>query len=541
MIDDKLLNAYVGELEAMRVHGRELAQAYPDIAARLDIGPRRSRDPHVERIVESSAFLAARLRMMIDSRAAELPMTLLSMLAPTLIEPVPSMALVELQGGTEQQVVPRGAKFDYQVEGQAMICFSTTMEVVAAPLSLRLRRFNPPGNFADGIGVRLNGKPPATLTLCLGNNELSGATLVDALSESLGGIQVVQPNGDETMIAPNQIRFHGFTPREAALPIRSSSHQAHRLLVEFMAFPGKFRFVSLQGAPLTNGTEVRFLFSRHIALPDVLVPGLITVNRMPVINLWPASATPFEVTGNQLDYPVRVDTQRYRIVECHSVENVDMYGPDNDKAVRLDPLLAFGEVNDTAIRWGTRRTVSRTGNDVMLYFKGLDYQMLGQHRLLMAPLVLASNGELASRARARERLHPAEGLGDWRVAVATPPSPYRAPMIDTEAMSTLIGYLRSNVSSLTNAAGQGSLQHYLRQFPGSGEASWINAIGGVMARPMATLRHGYPQPGLGIFIGFDPARARTASRYLVKRVLTELYDSQRSLNRVEDVVMVAIE
>jgi len=69
LLDNRLLSAYVAELTALRSHGREFAEAYPDIASRLDIGERQSRDPQVERVVESSAFLAARLRRMIEESA----------------------------------------------------------------------------------------------------------------------------------------------------------------------------------------------------------------------------------------------------------------------------------------------------------------------------------------------------------------------------------------------------------------------------------------------------------------------------------------
>ena len=62
------------------------------------------------------------------------------------------------------------------------------------------------------------------------------------------------------------------------------------MLTEFIVFPEKFRFVSLSGVPLANGTEIRFLFSRPLALPPAPPDDLITVNRVPVVNLWPTAA-----------------------------------------------------------------------------------------------------------------------------------------------------------------------------------------------------------------------------------------------------------
>ena len=540
MIDQKLLSAYVSELEALRAHGQELAEAFPDIAARLDIGARRSRDPHVERLVESAAFLAARLRMLVEEQSAELPMALLSMLAPTLLEPVPAMAIVQLQGGTEAQRVARGTRFDHRFAGHALVCLSTTMDVTAAPLSVQVRRLAPQGNHPDGIAVRLSGSAPVTLDLFVGNNAANAAILMDALTDDLAAIEVVQPGGAGSLtLPPSNLRMRGFARREAALPARSTGHQAHRLVTEFMVFPEKFRFVSLPHEPgFASGTEIRFLFSKPLPLARDLPHDLMAVNCVPVVNLWATSATPLDISGKQLDYPVRADAQRYRIVECHSVEEVHLYEPGGGQPVRLDPMLATGDIGHTEIRWGTRRAVSRAGGEVMLFFQGLDYRTLGQQTYLATPRVLASNGDLPRRGRVGERIHPVEGLGDWQASLASVPTSYRPAIVQSEAMRSLIGYMQSSVTSLAAADHRGILRHYLRQFPGSDGAAWIDAIGRVAVRPFATMRGGFPQPGLRAFVAFDPTKARTASRNTVRRVLTELLDSQRGLNRVEEVRVV---
>lgn len=539
MIDDKLLNAYVNELEALRVHGRELAERFPDIAARLDIGPRRSRDPHVERVVESAAFLAARLRMLVESQAAELPMTLLTMIAPILLDPVPPMAIVQFAGGAEMQRVPRGTRLDHHSGDQALVCLSTTMDTTVAPYSIHATRLAAQGNYADGISLRIAGQPPPTLQLFLGDSSVTSTALIDALAEDLAVVEVVQGDGTGYAAAsPRQLRLRGFLAQEAALPVRAEAHQAHRIVTEFLVFPEKFHFASLGDLPFRNGTEIRLRFSRPLAFGPELPGDLVTVNRVPAVNLWRTSATPIEINGRQLEYPVRADAHRYRGVECHAVEEVHLYG-NSGAPVRLDPILASGDVAETDIRWGTRRAVSHAGAELMLYFQGLDYRTLGRDAYLAAPRVLASNGDMARRGRVGERLYPVSGLGDWRAALASVPTNYRPALVQPEAMRTLVGYMRSSVSSLASTGRRSPLRHYLRQFSGGEEAAWIDAIGGVAVRSFASLRGGFPQPGVRAYVSFDRSRARASSRTLVKRVLGELFDSQRGLNRVEEVVVVA--
>ena len=538
MIDRALLNSYVGELEALRVHGRELAESYPDVAARLDIGPRRSRDPHVERLIESAAFIAARLRMDVENQTAELPTALLSTLAPTLLEPMPAMSIAELRGGSEAQHVPRGTRFDLRAGQFPLVCMSTTMDITAAPLSIQVKRLKAQGNHADGISLRLVGKPPPKLKLFVGNNALNAAALLDAFAGHLAQIEIARPGGESSLLPPDGLRILGFGPGEAALPVRPAVHQAHRLISEFIAFPEKFNFVSLTGASFEHGMEIRFRFSKPLALDGELPGDLITVNRVPLVNLWASAGTPFTIHGKQLEYPVRVDAQRYRVVECHSVEEMQFFGAGSGKPIRLDPLLATGDVRDSAIRWGTRRTVSPEGGEVVVYFKGLDYRKLGQQSHLVAPRVLASNGDLPRRARVGDALHPTGGLGDWRAALASVPTAYVPALVQADAMRTLISYMQSSLTSLADNDARGSLRHYLRQFPGADNAPWIDAIGRVAVRPVATTRNGIPQPGLRVFIGYDSTRSRTTSSALVERLLQRLLDSQRGLNRVEDVVVV---
>ncbi len=540
LIDERLLTAYVAELEALRDHGRDFARAYPDIAGHLDIGPRRSRDPHVERVVESAAFLAARLRLMVENSATEIPMAMLATIAPSLLEPVPSMALLTLEGGSEPTEVPRGTRFDFQVGAQALVCFSTTSAITAAPLGLRLRRLDGTVRHPDGISIELVGIPPRNLTLSLGNNEPAAAVLMDAFAEHLTSIELFgRDSGVASPVPTELLHIHGFGPEDAALPIRPATHPAHRLLTEFMVFPEKFRFVSLRGLPLASGSRLEFRFSRRLRLPTPLPDDLISVNRVPAVNLWRTAATPFEITGRQLEYPARADALRYRTVECHSVEDVYLYGPDGGSPERLDPVMSQGNIRGTAVRWIVRRTISRMGGEVLLCFHGLDYSSMGTQRLLVAPTVLASNRDIAGRISVGSKLVPVSSLGDWGCALASAPTPYKLPLTDISSMETLISYLRAGLTSLVQAGGEDALKDYLNRFPGSERANWISGINGIELRSVAAVRAGNVHPGSAVVVALDSTRSHTASQAMIARVLGEVFESQRGLNRVEDMTVEA--
>ena len=540
MIDDRLLSAYLAELEALGTHGAEFAREYPDIASELDIASRTSRDGSVERVVESTAFLAARLRLLIESNSAELPVTVLSMLAPVLIEPVPSMAIVGLEGGTEPRPLQRGVKLDYRMGRDSLFCFATTMDTVLAPLRLTVRRAAPAARALDALSVRLDGEIPSRLYLYLGRNSLSAAILLDAIGKSLVGIELRRPTASGTVstaVAPSSLRFHGFSSSDRALPDRPGSPRPYRLFTEFVNFEEKFRFISVDLHEAPSGSTLVLHFDRRLSLRDDELDGTFSVNRVPVVNLWPATGTPFDLTGRSLEYPVRVDARRYRIVETHSVERVDLFQASGGSALNIDPLVAASRRSESPIQWGIKRAISRSGAEVHLYFRGLDYKRLGRERILVAPRVLASNGTLAQGARSGTELFPTESISSWTARLLTVPTPYRPALADTEAMRVLSSYVQCSIRGLALNDGQRSLRDYLRRFPGAPDASWIEAIRRLSLRGIVAMRDGRPTVGTRAHIAFDASHAPTSSFVTIERVLQRLFEAHRGLNSVEEVVL----
>jgi type VI secretion system protein ImpG len=102
------LDYYEQELTYLRKLGAEFAQRYPKVASRLRLEPAQCEDPHVERLLEGFAFVAARLHRRLDEDFPEVSEALLEMLHPQLVRPVPSMAVVELELDPAQGILPGG-------------------------------------------------------------------------------------------------------------------------------------------------------------------------------------------------------------------------------------------------------------------------------------------------------------------------------------------------------------------------------------------------------------------------------------------------
>ncbi len=85
---DDLLLYYERELSFLRHMGAQFAEQYPKIASRLNLEPDKCEDPHVERLLEAFAFLAARVHLKIDDEFPEITEALLSIIYPHFIRPV---------------------------------------------------------------------------------------------------------------------------------------------------------------------------------------------------------------------------------------------------------------------------------------------------------------------------------------------------------------------------------------------------------------------------------------------------------------------
>src|SRR6266849_3644354 len=88
--------------------GADFAEKYPKVASRLMLEPNRCEDPHVERLIESFAFLAARIHLKIDDEFPEITESVLQILYPHYLAPIPSMSIVQFSLDPEQGKLSTG-------------------------------------------------------------------------------------------------------------------------------------------------------------------------------------------------------------------------------------------------------------------------------------------------------------------------------------------------------------------------------------------------------------------------------------------------
>jgi type VI secretion system protein ImpG len=139
---ENLLEHYNRELTYLRKTGGEFAKRYPKIASRLELSNGPSADPHVERLIESFAFLTARIQRDIDAEFPEITSALLGVVYPQFLNPVPSMAIAEFNVDPDQGKITTGYVLDkhtplFTETLQGLSCrFRTCYPVTLWPLNV---------------------------------------------------------------------------------------------------------------------------------------------------------------------------------------------------------------------------------------------------------------------------------------------------------------------------------------------------------------------------------------------------------------------
>src|SRR5215813_1340633 len=93
--------------------GAQFAEKYPKIASRLRLeSSKETEDPHVERLIEAFALLAARVHLRLDDDFPEITEALLNIVYPHFVRPIPSMAIADFQVDVEHGKLTTGLRIE---------------------------------------------------------------------------------------------------------------------------------------------------------------------------------------------------------------------------------------------------------------------------------------------------------------------------------------------------------------------------------------------------------------------------------------------
>lgn len=559
------LNRYNDELLALRRRAARFADAFPKIAGRLRMTGEVADDPHVERLIQSFAYSAARVRQKLDDEFPELTDGLLETLYPHYLAPLPSMSIVRFQPSEtldSMQIVPRHTEILAEPVAGEVCRFRTTQDVEIAPIKIAAANLSgqpinaPLSPYAGAAGcLRLSicstdpRKPMGEfgvgrLRLQISSPWQQAVALYELLANNTLGIALARHADDPApvFLPARNIKPVGFEPEQAMLPYPAPSFIGYRLLTEFFALPQKFLFLDIEGLDAWSGEALEifvYLKETDAKLERVVTARDFALNATPVVNLFRQTCEPISVDGTRTEYRLLPDARRQKTREIYSIDRVLLTGARGQEEF-CQPFFGRSQRagNSTTFWQAYRRFDEDDGtSDIEIAFVDRDRRKTGSIDSVASIDTLCINRDLPEQLPFGGG-HPHLQLASGHEAIARveallPPTA-AVRMNDQEGRNwRLMSHLLLNHLSLFDNGGA-ALKDILSlyAFRDSPETKQlVDALIRIRAdNTTARLGSGGMVPGTDIELEFDPVGIDRPSAFLFGAVLDRFFSLYTSVN-----------
>jgi type VI secretion system protein ImpG len=530
---------YEEELNYLIEAGREYSRIHPDRARFLNLSDPRHRDPHVERLVEAFAFLAGNVRRKLDDDFPELTHSLLELVWPYHLRPIPSMALLEfkpLKGQVqERQVVPRGFLADSRPVSQggsqggsdSVPCrFRTAYDVDLYPFQL----------IEAGITPDEAGRPRLRLAFELLEGADPGRFRIDRLRFHLAGepsvafalYHLLRRQADsillrwgtdgKRLLPEGSVRPVGFGDGEEVLPYPSTSFPGYRLLAEYFAFPEKFLFLDIGGpggigslplGPRERRFELEVRFRGRV--PESLRPTTenFRLYVTPIVNSFARDGEPITVSQLKTRHRVLGDFSHPEAYEIFSVDEVEALRTSDGARFERHPFFSFRHDDEGADGRGVYhhvthwRSPSGAWQTYLALISAVRGKLPGEETLSLT--LTCTNGRLCQEVGIEEITRAATGtrfdLATFR-NITRPTDPIY-PRLGSGAEWKFVSQMALNLASLSDPAAFRALLTLYDPGERPANRQRIESIQGAQLAPREILDRGAPIRGSALTLTVD--------------------------------------
>jgi len=572
-LDDRILTYYERELTYIRESGADFARKYPKIAGRLLLEADKCEDPHTERLIEAFAFLCGRIHEKIDDEFPEITESLLNILYPHYLNPIPSMSVVRFEPtrktvGLAGYRIDRGAALYSRPVGGHPCRFTTTAPVTIWPVEVASAALKDPKRAVRGAqqeihlqirtfnGIAASQIPWENLRFFLNGQGQHVYHLYELLFNNVCHVEIEAENRGGSVevvpLSPADLRPVGFGEGEAVLPYSKRSFPGYLHLFEYFCFPEKFLFVELAGLSALARHDLKGTLDVHIYLDRVAKANTVvnaetfSLNAAPVVNLFERVAEPIRVDQRKPEYRVIPDLRRQEATEVFSIQRVAATRSDAPGTyIDYSPFYSIGhhlderDAESRKVFWLMQRRPSvkkgDEGTDVFLSFCDARSAQVDPDVETVTAFVSCTNRDLPGR------LPFGDPAGDFEMETAAPvsriqcllkPTPTRRPALRGELRWRLVSHLSLNYLSLVEEGGT-ALKEILKLYDFENSAVTHQQIAGIMnvsSRPVARRIGDSFGRGVDVTIEFDESKYVGTGLFLFASVLEQFLAQYVSIN-----------
>ncbi len=584
---EQMLDYYQQEMMYLRRSGARFADQYPKIAQNLNMSIAGSADPHVQRLLESFAFLTGRLQKEVDNRYIQFTTTLLGVLYPQFTTPFPSASIAafrlspHLGESTAGYSVPRGTPLFIEAQEKKTCRFQTTYPVELWPfevteasvlnidqspllpsllqtqwvLKIRVQRY-------DG---KMSEVRPSFLRFFLAGDSLTTQCFYDSLFSYLPNSPTPVFIQADTMKAPLQLpegalKPVGFSQDESLIPYPHKVLDAYRLLHEYFVFPDKFKFLDIQYFSTARADKYLDIY---IPLADGSRADRFRINHThfvlgctPIINLFHKMSEPINLNYQSISYRLVGDQQNEDSTEIFSVSKVVEAAAGGKDPQVFSPYFSFDyevEKRANGLFWHSTRAPSEipdlSGTDVFLSFVDSNFTPQKPSDQTVYAYTLCTNRDLASYVPAGGTLQIEGTIPPTTITCLNRPTMELAPSLKGDAQWRLISQLSLNHLSLRgDKKAVLALKELLQLYSGFNKNKShpeINALTDIIYEPVmrrwgADAWRGFVQ-GLNITLTMDEVPFTGQGGFMLASVLNEFFSLYVSLNSFTELTLMSLQ
>lgn len=388
---EDFLDYYRANLVHLRELSAEFAQQFPKVAAKLNISQLETQDPFVERLLEGSAFLAARVEKKFDDGYPLMLQSLLLRVCPLALSPLPAGAVVSFEKNPAcNRGLSVGTDVKFEVVSQIdqhSVIFHPLWDVQLLPIICDNAEYR--GSLIDSLDSdELEEHDYKTcLNIDLTINDLDVIKRVDdqidiylnLIDSDVSMLSQCFHNGLKAVYIKNDDKFVRLDNIEISTVLYSE--KSNLFLKALKTMPGIAKMQLALGYPFlshfiriknllksladfgSRNVSVLFCFDMIKPLSKVIHKDSVRFNICPLLNLFTKRSDRSTIDVKR-EFLVDLDRTEPLNYEIFSIESLEVFDLKNQYKVTALPFYSFSNSitdEDQAVFFGQRRSERLNG------------------------------------------------------------------------------------------------------------------------------------------------------------------------------------
>ena len=387
----KIKDYYLKELNSLRSDGVDFAKENPGLSSFL---AKEGQDPDVERILEGFAFLTGRLHQRFDEELPEVSHSLVQLLWPNYVRPVPSYSVIQfdsIKGDLKNIKMPKNTVVLSGKSSDDIICkFKTCYEMNTMPLDLldvEYLTYGQKSSIELDFGMSAVGTLEditfETLRVFLGGSKFMAKELYLYLNRYVEKIDIIvkdedNKNIDSIKLPIDSIKSVGFKTSESMLPYPSNVFDGYMILQEYFCYQDKYLFIDIENMKdieklsiLSQSTKLSLKIGLSKMFGKTQTPAKedFYLYSTPVINLYESDSIPIRKTEFEDEYLLAASELKRHQSEVFSIFNVRGWVQSKNEYQDYTPFESFASVDENKEYYSQRVKLNNSLNRTDTYLR----------------------------------------------------------------------------------------------------------------------------------------------------------------------------